>query len=65
LALLLMSPGFASGSDVCRSFIELFLFRTVVARYALGGNRPLQGMMDAAILPVSRCGTNASVRVDI
>jgi len=30
-----------------------------------GVNRPQRGTMDAAILPVSRCDTNASVRVDI
>jgi hypothetical protein len=36
-----------------------------VFKYALGGNRPQQQTMDAAILPVSRCDTNASARVDI
>jgi hypothetical protein len=30
-----------------------------------GDNRPQQGSMDAVILPVSCCDTNASVRVDI
>jgi hypothetical protein len=31
----------------------------------LGGNRPQRGTMDAVILPVSCCDTNASVRADI
>jgi hypothetical protein len=44
---------------------EPFDLRSVILMHALGGNRPKQGMMDAAILPVSRCHTNALVRVDI
>jgi hypothetical protein len=32
---------------------------------APGGNRPQQGRWTQLILPVSDCGTNASVRVDI
>jgi hypothetical protein len=37
----------------------------VVHSQAPGDNRPQQGSMDAVILPVSCCDTNASVRVGI
>jgi hypothetical protein len=45
--------------------LNFFDFDPLNPKYALGGNRPQRRMMDAAILPVSRCDTNASVRVDI
>jgi hypothetical protein len=39
--------------------------RALILRRAPGGNRPQQGRRTQLILPVSDCGTNASVRVDV
>jgi D-alanyl-D-alanine carboxypeptidase len=39
--------------------------RALILRRAPGGNRPQQGRRTQLILPVSDCGSNASVRVDV
>jgi hypothetical protein len=43
------------------------MFSPAALKYRLmpGGNRPQRRMMNAVILPVSCCDTNASVRADI
>ena len=60
-----LSCGCSAHNACDESRVNSFAPQCVLSKHWRGGNRPQQGVMDAAILPVSRYDINASVRVNI